>query len=411
MCLHLAEDVLGKQLLEIDGRLHLGDLAVGRDDLVRSTRADLDEFLADEPLRLDGGDGVLGQLDAVLDGHRHPGLEIVQVDAGDVSYLHAGDLDGCTGLEPARGREVRVHRIAAATPEVDLPEPDGQPAQGEDPEYHEHPHREVQRGTLHAMSPFSSRRVMIGLRFAPDEALDHGIDRGLDDPGLARLHDDALVEHGHAVGDLEDLGDLVAHHHRGEAELAVELLDEPVNGIDEDGIEAGGGLVEEADLRLRHEGAGDGLALAHAARDLRGVLVPHVHQADLQEFLLHAAGDLRRGHLRLLAQRERHVVEHGHGVEEGAPLEDYSIAAPHHLEGGAPEAGDVRAVHENGARVRPQETQEVLEEHRLAAAAAADDHHDLGRGHLEIDPPEHGLSAEGLAQTLNADHGRTEPRK
>src|SRR5262244_3503141 len=121
-----------------------------------------------------------------------------------------------------------------------------------------------------AMSPFSSGSVVIGLGLAPDEALDDGIGRALDGPGLARLHDDTLVEHGHAVGDLEDLGDLVADHHRGEAELAVELLDEPVNGIDEDGIEAGGGLVEEDDLRFSHEGAGDGHALAHATRDLRG---------------------------------------------------------------------------------------------------------------------------------------------
>src|SRR5262249_45918224 len=295
--------------------------------------------------------------------------------------------------------------------QLDLPEPDGQPTQGEDAQDHEPPHRDVERGTSHAMSPFSSGSVVIGLDLAPDEALDDGIGRALDGPGLASLDDDALVEHGHAVGDLEDLGDLVADHHRGEAALAVQLLDEAVDGVDEDRIEAGGGLVEEDDLRLRDQGAGDGHALAHAARDLRRVLVPHVHQADLQELLLHAAGDVRRGHRRLLAQGERHVVEHGHGVEEGAPLEDHSVAAPHHLEGGAPEASDVRAVHENGARVRAQETQEMFEEHRLAAAAAADDDHDLARGHLETDAPEHRLAAEGLAQTLNADHGRTEPRK
>src|SRR5262245_55093456 len=50
-------------------------------------------------------------------------------------------------------------------------------------------------------------------RLAPDEPLDHGVGRGLDRRGRPDLHDTALVEHGHRVGNLEDLGDLVAHDH------------------------------------------------------------------------------------------------------------------------------------------------------------------------------------------------------
>src|SRR6266496_3293818 len=89
----------------------------------------------------------------------------------------------------------------------------------------------------------------------------------------------------------------------------------------------------------------------------------------------------------------------------------WAIAPADRLEGGAPELGDVDAVHEHGARVRPQEPEQVLEQHRLAAAAPADDDHDLARRDVEIHPLQHGLAAEGLSQALDADHGSTEPRK
>ena len=100
------------------------------------------------------------------------------------------------------------------------------------------------------------------------------------------------MQHGHAIGDAEDLGDLVTHDDRGEAEFLVQLLDQVVDGIDENGVEARGRLVEEDDLGLVDEGPGDRHALAHAARDLRGVLVAHAGQAHLLELLLDAALDL-----------------------------------------------------------------------------------------------------------------------
>jgi hypothetical protein len=122
--------------------------------------------------------------------------------------------------------------------------------------------------------------------------------------------------------------------------------------------------------------------------------VPHVHEPDLEELLLHPLGDVAGGQVRLLAQGEGDVVEDRHRVEERPALEDDAVAPADRLEGGAAELGDVDAVHEHGARVRPQEPEQVLEQHRLAATAPADD--DL------ISPvatsrstPEAGLAAEG----------------
>src|SRR5258705_4383055 len=411
VALDLAENVLRQQLFQIDGRLHLGNLAVRLDDLVRPARADLDELLADEALGLDGRDGVFRDLDAVLDGHDHAGLIVVQAERGDPAHLHSGDLDRRPGLEPARRREIRGDDVVSAAPQLYFSESNRKPAQCQDSENHEHSHGDVQRGTLHAASPFTSCGMVGGLDLPADEALHDGVRRALDGPRVPRLHDEAFVEHGHAVGDLEDLGDLVADHDRGEPELAVEVLDEPVDGVDEDRVQSGGRLVKEHDLRLRDEGPRDGHALAHASGDLRGVLVPHVHQADLGQLLLDAPGDLRRAHLRLLVKGEGHVVEDGHGVEEGPALEDDTVAAAYRLEGGAPQARDVRAVHQHRPRVGTQEPEEMLEEHRLAAAAPADDAQDAAPGDAQDQPPDDHVAAEGLAQSLDADHGRTEPRK
>src|SRR5206468_10857239 len=176
--------------------------------------------------------------------------------------------------------------VVSTAPQLDFSESNRKPAQCQDAEDHEHSHGDVQRGTSHAASPFTSCGIVGSLDFPADEALHDGVRRVLDGSRVPCFHDDTFVEHGHAVGDLEDLGDLVADHDRGEPELAVEVLDEAVNGVHEDGVEPGGGLVEEDDLRLRHEGPRDGHALAHASGDLRGVLVPHVHQTDLEQLLL-----------------------------------------------------------------------------------------------------------------------------
>src|SRR6266849_46875 len=116
-----------------------------------------------------------------------------------------------------------------------------------------------------------------------DELLNDRVRRGLDRLGRAGLDDPALVEHGHRVGELEDLGNLVAHHHGREPEPPVQLADEAVDRVDEDRVEAGGRLVEEDHGRLRHQRAGDRHPLAHAARHFRRVLVTHVAEPHLPE--------------------------------------------------------------------------------------------------------------------------------
>ncbi len=71
----------------------------------------------------------------------------------------------------------------------------------------------------------------------------------------------------------------------------------------ERGVEGGEGLVEEDDLGLRGEGAGQGDALLLAAGELMGVAAGQAGQADQFEQLVHpAAAALGAG------QGERHIA-------------------------------------------------------------------------------------------------------
>ncbi len=137
--------------------------------------------------------------------------------------------------------------------------------------------------------------------------------------GRRALHDQALVEHGHPVRDPEDFRDLVAHHHRGEPELPVQLHDQVMDGVDQDRVQAGGGLVEEDHLRLRHQRPRDGHPLAHAARDLGRVLVPHPLEAHLRQLLLHPLPDLGGREADLLSQAERPRCPHTDMESKRAP--------------------------------------------------------------------------------------------
>src|SRR2546428_12552912 len=84
--------------------------------------------------------------------------------------------------------------------------------------------------------------LQLGAGFTPDELLHDRVLRVLDGARWADLHDTPLVKHPDPVGQLEDLGDLVAHHHRREAGLAVELAGEPGARVGQHPRDARGGV-------------------------------------------------------------------------------------------------------------------------------------------------------------------------
>ena len=122
---------------------------------------------------------------------------------------------------------------------------------------------------------------------AADEARDEGVGRTFveialraDLLHLAVGHDDQPVGHG------QRLLLVVRDHHRGQAQLLLQLADLDAHLLPQLGVEIGQRLVEQQDVGLDHERAGERHALLLPARQL-------ARQALRQTFEAHQAQHLR----------------------------------------------------------------------------------------------------------------------
>jgi hypothetical protein len=150
------------------------------------------------------------------------------------------------------------------------------------------------------------------------------------------------------------------------------------------------------DVRIQDERAREPRPLAHPARELVRHLVRGPRQPDLPEAAGHDLPDLVLALVGVLAEREGDVVEHVHGAEEGAVLEqDPELLA--HLEQLV--VGHVRhrlTVHEHVALVRIQQADHVLDADGLPRPRGAEDHRDLVLGDAEVEAVQDRGAAEGL---------------
>ena len=112
----------------------------------------------------------------------------------------------------------------------------------------------------------------------------------------ALLQDAALVHEDGAVGDFAGEADLVGDDDHRHVHLAGQRLHDVEHFADEFGVERGCRLVEQHELRLHGERAGDGDALLLAAGELRGVGVDFVGEADAVEQLAAEPPRRLRGH-------------------------------------------------------------------------------------------------------------------
>ncbi len=116
-----------------------------------------------------------------------------------------------------------------------------------------------------------------------DEVGDEAIAGGVVELALsADLLHLAVLHHHQPVGDRERLLLVVGHHDGGEAEAALQLANLHPDLGAELGVEVGERLVQQQDLRLDHQGAGERhpllLAAGELARHARAQLV-QAHQA------------------------------------------------------------------------------------------------------------------------------------
>ena len=149
-----------------------------------------------------------------------------------------------------------------------------------------------------------------------------------------------------------------------------------------EGIQGPEGLVEQHDVALEQEGAEEGHALLHAAREREGVVVGEALEAELADDDEGAPAGFGAGHP-LDLQPDHRVVEHGAPREEQIALR--------HVRHPAEGRGHSAAVDEQAAAVvGGQESRHDVEQGALAAAARPNDGDELAVGHAQVERLEHG---------------------
>ena len=140
------------------------------------------------------------------------------------------------------------------------------------------------------------------------------------------LLDHAIVHHHDLVGHGHGLDLVVGDVDGGGLQPLVQGLDLRAHGDAQLGIEVGERLVEEEDLRIAHDGASHGDALALAARELARIAVEKLAQAEDLGGAVDAGLDLGLGRP-LQLEREGHVVGDRHMRVERIVLEHHRDVA------------------------------------------------------------------------------------
>ena len=184
------------------------------------------------------------------------------------------------------------------------------------------------------------------------------------------------------------------------------------------GIEAGGGLVHEQELRLLGQGPGDfQTPLVAVGQGLSGLvlLAPQAHQFQQFQgqpaiFRLGSAHHWQRqegskdSHLLVEVNPGENVFQHGHAPEELDILEG----------AGEPQAGPavggqtqhIRASQPDFAGARGQQAVNQVEAGGLAGAVGADQPEDLARRHRKGDVSQGLNAAERFTQAVDFKHGK-----
>ena len=142
----------------------------------------------------------------------------------------------------------------------------------------------------------------------------------------AHLLEAAVVDDGQAVGHLHGLLLVVGDQHRGHGQRGVQVAQPQAQLRAHLRVERAEGLVEQQHLGLDGERAGEGHALALATRELGGVALAEVGQADQLEQLVDARLDLGLGAVADL-EPEGHVAPHRQVAERRVVLEAEADAA------------------------------------------------------------------------------------
>src|SRR6266550_1112992 len=238
---------------------------------------------------------------------------------------------------------------------------------------------------------------------AMDKLIDERVVAAVDLARRALPNDAPLVQHRDAVGNPARADHVVSDRNRRRAELAHRADDQPVDDIGHDRVEAGGRLVEEHDLGLGGDRAGERDPLLHPARQLG--------RAQRRDFRAEADGgkfferDLARCgaiHTAALDEAKGDVFPDAQRIEQRAALKQHAEFAHDLLAPAAAQPDGFRAIDSNRSGLGPHDPEDTLDQHRFSGARAADDDEALTGRDCEVDAVEHALPAKRL---LDSDEG------
>ena len=199
------------------------------------------------------------------------------------------------------------------------------------------------------------------------------------------------------VGERHRLDLVVGDVDHGRARVAVQGRDLDTGLDPQRRVEVGERLVEQEHLRVAHDRAADGDALALAARELARLAVEQVRDPEPLGRLPDARVDVVPRLAREL-EPERHVVVGAHMRVERVGLEHHRDAA---LLRGEVVHHDV--VDQDLAGIRVLEARDEAQQGRLPAARRADEDDELARPDRQVDAADHGRAPEGFRQPAQHD--------
>ena len=189
--------------------------------------------------------------------------------------------------------------------------------------------------------------------------------------GVPELHGAAEVHDGDAVAHVRDGTEIVRDEEIGHAEALLQIREQIENLRADRDVQRGDGLVQHDQLGRQRQRAGDGDALALAARELVRVQAGRsLRQTDDVEQLGYATPARDAVQVAVDHQRLGHDGRDPHaGIERSVGiLEDGLHEPPVVALAGAPEGMDVAALETDGPPGGPLETQDELRRGGLPAA-------------------------------------------
>ena len=204
-----------------------------------------------------------------------------------------------------------------------------------------------------------------------DRTVGRLLDTALEDILGFLLEHPAVAHDQHFVGDAIGLVVLVRREHDGHAPLAAGLRENRFDLFPVRRVHAGRGLVEQQDVGVRDQGAGESRALRFSARQAVGGPVGELPEAHLVQHAGHAFFDGRLRHASE-PQAGRHVLEYG-GPEQVHVLHQQRDAAAV-----LPAAARIGPVHgpafeEDPAFLRQGQQGEYVQQRGLARSVRAVD--------------------------------------